>query len=116
MICTYLGSWMDFWVNVTYSMFVMPLMGHIFHFLKSKISRLLYYFQIIVLYEKVIIQFLQTICDMDKLLVHKLTNLSLIHVSHHSCVKESSTNRTFIYIFFYDLCVGICVCVKVLWR
>jgi len=56
MVCTYLGSWMDFWMNVTYSMFVMPLMGHIFHFPKSKISRLLYYLQIITLYEKVITQ------------------------------------------------------------
>ncbi len=72
-VCTYLGSWMDFWMNVTYSMFVMPLMSHIFHFLKSKISRLLCYFQIIVLYEKFIIQlFCKQFVTWDKLLVHKL--------------------------------------------
>jgi hypothetical protein len=65
-VCTYLGSWMNFWMNVTYSMFVMPLMGHIFHFLKIKISRLLYYLQIIVLYEKNYNSIvLQTICDMQ---------------------------------------------------
>jgi hypothetical protein len=62
---------------------------------------------------------LQTICDMDKLSVHKLTNLSLIHVSHHSCVKESSTNRTFIYIFLWSMCGNLCVCegiMEIVWN
>ncbi len=100
MVCIYLGSWMDFWMNVTYSMFVMPLMGHMFHFPKNKISRLLYYLQnYYFIWKSYDLIVLQTICDMDKLLVHKLANLFLIHVSHHPCVKESSTNWTFIYIF-----------------
>lgn len=67
-MCTYLGSWMGFFMHVAYPMFMPPLLGHIFHFPKSQISMLLQYLQIIIITNwKTTTIVLQTICDMNKL-------------------------------------------------